>query len=63
MLKRKGDKDSDGASTSEKSDQAGVVEEAGLSQEKVNTQILGYLTQVHIPHVPKKRVVQDLQTL
>jgi len=28
MLKRKGDKDADGASTSEKSDQAGVIEEA-----------------------------------
>jgi len=28
MLKRKGDKDSDGVSTSEKSDQPGIVEEA-----------------------------------
>ena len=52
MLKRKGSKKSDGTSTSEKSDQAGVVEEADsihvmsgrLSQEKINTQMVGYLT-------------------
>jgi len=52
MLKRKGEKDYDGASISEKSDQAGVVEKADedscdvLTAEsgKVNTQILGYMT-------------------
>jgi len=53
MLKRKDDKNSDGVNTSEKSDQAGVIEEADeyscdvLTAEsgKVNIQMLGYLTQ------------------
>jgi len=52
MLKRKGEKDSDGASTSEKSDQAGVVEDADedscdvLTAEsgKCKYSMLGYLT-------------------
>ena len=48
MLKRKGDKDSDGASTSRKSNQVGVVEQADenpeLSQERKNIQMLGCLT-------------------
>ena len=53
MLKRKGDKDVDGASTSGKSDQARVVKEADkdscdvlmAESGKINTQMLGYLTQ------------------
>ena len=52
MLKRKGGKNSNGASTSGKSDQVRVVEEVDedscdvliASHKKINTQMLGYLT-------------------
>ena len=63
MLNRKGDKDSNRASTSRKSDQAGVVEEADegscnilrLSQEKITTQMLDYLTRsAHTTYAQKE---------
>ena len=62
MLKRKGGKDSDRASINEKSDQAGLSKKQmrihvmswQLSQEKINTQMLDYLTRGAHTHVPKR---------
>ena len=71
MLKKKGSKESDGASISGKSDQAGVAEQAdedpcdGLTAQsgKGKYLMLGYLTQDAHTHVPKKGMVRYLQAL
>ena len=70
ILKRKGGNDSDGASTSRKSDQARVFEEADedscdvLTAETEKGKYLdAWLLGVHIPLVPKKGVIQYLQAL
>ena len=72
MLKRKGDKDSDGICTSEKLDQAGVIEEADEDSCDVLTAESGkdkysdawLLDSGCTYHMcPKKGVVQYLQAL
>ena len=71
MLKRKDDKDSDRASVSRKSDQAGVVKQADENLCDILTAESGkskysdawLLDSECTYHVPKKRVVQYLQVL
>jgi len=62
MLKKKGCKDSDGGSISEKSDEVGVVEQVDEDSCDVLTAESGKskYSDAWLPYVPKKRVFQYL---